>query len=285
MQVSSEHKAIPITADIIVKDLISGITKIKADLIIGMYLTGSIPLNDFHPNKSDIDLLILCKEFPERNLQQKIKQVHNSIDRKFKKTNLNGYYITPDGLNFHNVQTTKTLSFEEGRIHESAFEMAPTTLYELKTVAITVCGIPAHHLPVVIEQKDVNDFLLNNINSYWNNWVNKHASASQKKILLVLIPRLTEWVILGVARQLYTLKTGNITSKTGAGYYCLEHLPKKYHPVLLKAIKIRNDDCKHFLSIKTSYYVQPSIKRSVETIECARYIIRLFNDEYNKSEK
>src|SRR5688500_14076758 len=123
----------------------------------------------------------------------------------------------------------------------STFEMASVTLHELRTTAVTLLGTPAHQLPVTIELKDVNAFLRDNINTYWKTWLAKHSSLFGRQLLLAFFPRLTEWTVLGLARQLYTLRTGKIASKTYAGYYCLEQLPDNYHRIIRDAIKIRND--------------------------------------------
>ncbi|HUS03487.1 MAG TPA: aminoglycoside adenylyltransferase domain-containing protein [Chitinophagaceae bacterium] len=272
-------KEIPIHAATVLQELLDGITKLKPGFITGMYITGSIPLNDFHPHKSDIDFLILSNELPATKFRFQLEQLHKGIDHKFK-TKLNGCYITPGSLNIHNAKSIKTLCFQEGQMNYDSFKMAPVTLYELKTKAITLSGLPAEELPVVVDINDINKFLHENINTYWKNWVTKHSAIHMRQILLILFPRLSEWVNLGVARQLYTLRTGKITSKTKAGLYCLEHLPAKYHSIIQEAIKIRNDKSDHLLRIKSSYYVQPSIKRARETIACANYIIHLFNEEY-----
>ena len=92
-------------------------------------------------------------------------------------------------------------------------------------------------------------------------------------------------MILGLSRQLYTLHTGQICSKTEAGYYALKHLPEKYHPVIHDAIRIRKENKKYLLTVKGSYYIQPSIKRCNETLGCAYWIIGLFNKEYEKLNK
>lgn len=159
--------------------------------------------------------------------------------------------------------------------------MAPVALYELRTIAITLLGERAQQLPVVVHTNDVNRFLYENINSYWKAWLTKHAAIYKKQMLLTLLPRLTEWVILGLARQLYTLRTAKIASKTAAGYYCLEQLPSEYHWILQEAIKIRSDNSQHKLHLKASYYVHPSIKRTTKTLECAHFIMNQFNEEYN----
>lgn len=276
---------IPAIVDKMVKELIAGIAHIKKDLLTGFYLTGSIPLQDYHPGKSDIDFLVVGKELPDDKGRLQLQAIHQRIEQGYKNSHLSGTYLTTTGLDNRNVHNFRTLTYHKGTLSEDVFGMAPITLYELKTTAITITGMPVQQLPIAIGIDDVNRFLYSNINTYWKTWVNKHAKLHRRGLLLVLLPRLTEWVILGVARQLYTLRTGQIASKTAAGYYCLEHLPANYHWVMQQAIKIRTTKEKHLLELPSSYYVQPSIKRAAQTLDCAYYIIDLFNREYNRPPK
>lgn len=160
------------------QELIAGISKIKNDFITGFYLTGSIPLNDFHPTKSDIDFLVLCESLPDKELRLQLEELHKSIGKKFKKPDLSGCYITPDA--FNHTQQAKVLCFHEGQMMETVFEMAPISRYELKTTAITLLGTPSQNLPITIELKDVYSFLFENINSYWRDWLDKHSSLSKR---------------------------------------------------------------------------------------------------------
>ena len=54
---------------------------IDKNFIEGVYLLGSISLNDFHPNKSDIDFLVLCKELPDDKTATQLKHIHQIIKR------------------------------------------------------------------------------------------------------------------------------------------------------------------------------------------------------------
>lgn len=273
-------KDIPTAAKDVLQQFLESINGVNPGFIKGMYLTGSIPLNDYRPGKSDIDFIILCNELPGGNDLFEIEELHKRIYRKFKTANLNGHYVTPRSLDVHHLQPSGTLYIQDGRMNVSAFEMAPVTLYELRTTAITVCGIPADQLAISIELEDVNKFLFENMNTYWKNWIATHSSLLKRKLILILFPRLSEWAILGMARQLYTLKTGKITSKTNAGYFCTDMVPAHYQKILQNAIEIRNDNRKYGMHIKPSYYVQPSVKRARETIACANSIIQRFNEEY-----
>ncbi|WP_277674507.1 aminoglycoside adenylyltransferase domain-containing protein, partial [Piscibacillus halophilus] len=50
-----------------------------------------------------------------------------------------------------------------------------------------------------------------------------------------------EWTVLGLLRQYYTLMEKDIISKLEAGYYGLEILPTKWHPIIQEAINIRKN--------------------------------------------
>ena len=87
--------------------------------------------------------------------------------------------------------------------------------------------------------------------------------------------------MLGVARQLYTLQTGKIASKTEAGIFCLQQLPERFHPILKEAIKIRKDN--RVYPFVKSYAIKPSLSRLTQTIDCVNYIISAFNKSYNEN--
>jgi hypothetical protein len=277
-----DKEIIPFPAAIILQDFCASLRNADVDLFKGVYLTGSIPLNDFQPGKSDIDFIVLCRKLPAGSLLSKVKQLHRRTQRKYSDTHLNGWYITEDGLSLPQAAATKALYFYKGRMKSLAFEMAAITLYELKTTALTLYGIPAEELAVNMQINDLHAFHLRNMDSYWKKWVATHAPFKIHYLLLIFIPRLTEWVLLGVARQLYALRNERITSKTNAGFYCLQHLPYKYQQVVEEAIEIRTGRVRHFPGINSSYYLKPSFKRARDTIRCANYIIELFNKEYRK---
>lgn len=156
--------------------------------------------------------------------------------------------------------------------------MAPIMLTELKNDSITVFGKKGQTLPINIERNSIDTFLYKNINSYWKNWIKKCSSIFERRLSLFLFPRMTEWSVLGVGRQLYTLQTGKITSKTQAGYYCLETFPPKFHSIITQSIKIR----KTILGLPdiNKYGFNPSRQRVSDTIECVNLMIDHFNTIY-----
>lgn len=278
MEKINDKIVLPVPADKILSDFIDKIFKIQPLFIDGIYLTGSLSMNDFYSNKSDIDFLVLCKELPGSEIGAQLKHIHKTIQKRFPKPDLSGCYLTAESIRTEDVENIKVLSYHRGSIHYRNFEMAPVSLWELKTNAFTLYGEKSANLPVYVKPDVLYKFLYENINSYWSKWVKGHRAFLRYRLLLFVFPRLTEWVLLGVARQLYTLQTGKIASKTEAGKYCLKILPGKFHPIIKDAIRIRQDD-RTFPFVKL-YSIKPSFKRLSKTLECANFIIDTFNEIY-----
>lgn len=270
---------LPTPANKIVTDFVEEISRIKPSFVDGIYLTGSLPMNDFYSNKSDIDFIVLCKSLPDKKTFSQLQCIHKKMAKRFNKPDLSGSYLTSISLLANPTTSIKTLSFHEGALRYGTFEMAPVSLAELKSNAITILGQKAEALQIDINQDDLNSFLYNNMNSYWKKWVDQHSSYFNRKLLLLLFPRFTEWSVLGVARQLCTLHTGRIVSKTEAGLYCLQQLPDKFHSIIKEALEIRKDN-RTYPMVK-SYTVRPSFRRLSQTINCVNYIISTFNSAYN----
>ncbi len=257
-------------ADKILADLISQLLSVRKGLVKGVYLTGSIPLGDFRPGKSDIDFIVLLEQVPDKTTLLKFEDIHKRIKQKFRRPCLNGYYLTVEDFERSGEENKRGLpSFFEGRWYfNRPFELDLVTLFELKTISLTIYGPPASELPIGIGLDEVLAQLHQNINTYWAVWIKTHDSFSVPGLSLALFPGLTEWGVLGVARQLYTLETGKIASKTGAGYYALDRLPRSFSDIILTAIDARKDD---------RLTLRPSIRRSKKTVECMAYMIAEFN--------
>lgn len=269
---------LPPPADKIVADFITKISAIEPNFIDGVYLTGSLPLNDFYSNKSDIDFIVLCKTLPDKKAMTQLHHIHKEIAKRYPKPDLSGSYITSVSILTSQPDNINSLSFHEGKMRYRKFNMAPVSLFELKSNAITIFGQQAEILPIEIDSSYLKRFLYNNINSYWVKWINAHSSWFNRKLLLLCFPRFTEWSVLGVARQFFTLQSGKIVSKTQAGIYCLQHLPVEFHPIIKEALEIRKDNRSY--PIVKSYGIRPSFKRVTQTIACLSYMITAFNGIY-----
>ena len=156
----------------------------------------------------------------------------------------------------------------------------PFFLFELKTTGLTLFGKHVNDLNIQVTPKEVDDYLFQNINSYWASWIVDAPVDIRNRMKIFFSPRFTEWVILGMARQLYTLETGEITSKSQAGHYCLSRLPCDFEKIITAALTARHS--KNSLPLVRSYLPSPSISRIKQTMKCGRYILEQFNTRYRE---
>lgn len=266
---SNKLQQLPLQVTEILNHYISQISIILPNLIEGVYVTGSIPFGDYYSRKSDIDFITILKLPPDKDIIKKLESIHRSIEKTYFHPNLNGYYLTVEGIK--NNQLTFPSFFRNKMYLEREFELDKVSLWELKTSSITFYGTEAAELPINVEINEVHKQLHQNINTYWTSWITRHSPYHLNYLLLTLFPRLTEWGNLGVARQLYTLETGEITSKLNAGIYCLDKVKGSFKEIMLTAIETRKIN-------KTE--LKPSIKRAKKTIECMNFIVHEFNSIY-----
>jgi hypothetical protein len=266
---------VPEPASRILTELIKGLDSAAPGLVDGLYIPGSISLNDFHPTKSDIDFIISCKELPDAMTASTLRKLHQGIQKRYPKPDLSGCYIAIDSLLAEDVSSIKVLSWHQRKMKFQFLEMAPVLLYELKNSALTLFGPDWKNLNVNIDRNVLNDFMLRNVSDYWQNWIDAHSDWFRRKLLLWLFPGFTEWSVLGLARIYCTLQTGRIVSKTEGGNYCLEEIPSRFHPIIHRAIEIRKDE--RVYPIVGSYAIRPSIKRMKATLEFVSFLVGKFD--------
>jgi hypothetical protein len=88
---------------------------------------------------------------------------------------------------------------------------------------------------------------LGNMASYWGPWRARHARWPFLAGIYALGRWAPAWGVLGVARQHYTLATGAITSKTGAGRYALGAFPVCWHRIVAECLRLRSGAAGHNL--------------------------------------
>ncbi len=273
-----ETTTIPGPADKVVVEFADGLRRIVREQLVGIYLTGSLPLGDYCPNKSDIDFIVLCEALPGRSVAAQLKRIHRSIARKYPRALLSGSYLAADSIRTSSPEAIQALTWHEGALRRQVLPMAQVSLFELKSNAITLFGPEAATLPASVSADDLISFLHDNINTYWTGWIAQHASPLRRQVLLWLLPRLTEWAVLGVARQWCTLHMKKIISKTAAGRYCLDRVPEKFRPVIMQAIETRQD--KRIYPVVGRFAIRPSRTRMRQTVAFVLYMIDRFNREY-----
>jgi hypothetical protein len=84
---------------------------------------------------------------------------------------------------------------------------------------------------------------IENLNSYWTGLAKRaHTALSVGGRWIGRVDaRMAVWGVLGVARLHYTLVTGGITSKSGAGEYALAKFGDRWAPIVRECLRIRRE--------------------------------------------
>ena len=94
-------------ANKIVAEFLDKISSIEPKFVEGLYLTGSLPMNDFYFNKSDIDFVVLCNRLPDQENVTQFKHIHKTIAKRYSKPDLSGTYLAIDSLHTSNPEKIK----------------------------------------------------------------------------------------------------------------------------------------------------------------------------------
>lgn len=240
----------------------------------GFYVYGSLSLGDFHPHKSDIDFVAVTSRYPTPDDFRKLVALHRKIQWRFFFTDLNGLYMDEKDMDEPFGRDKKFICFQNGRmVSQDLHENNLVTWFQLKTNALTIRGADPKQFSYEVTPSVLRMEMKRNLNSYWVNWIARHRRFGLEKLLLLGFSQKTEWGVLGVSRQWYTIETGGITSKTGAGEYCLNQFSDRYGDILETALAIRAN---------RPAPIRNARKRVRATFDYMEFIIQEFNHRYKE---
>jgi hypothetical protein len=226
------------------------------------YIHGSIALDAFHQAKSDIDFIAVISRRATAQDIGKLKRIHRDIKQTHPGWALEGGYLQPEDLGGTEESVTPFPFYHDGRFNSAGhFDLNDITWWVLKHHGITLLGSPAQELPYNVDWDLLIKRMGQNLNTYWKSW-----TTSPRKMADMLEDEGVEWAVLGVLRQFYTFRERDITSKTGAGLYALDHVPETWHKIVREALRIRDG--------KEGTFYPAAPRRALITVGFLRYVIR-----------
>lgn len=227
------------------------------DNLVGIYLHGSIAMNCYHPNKSDIDLIIVVEDALDKKLKRKILEFLVLSKKPYelsivlKEICKNFIYPTPYDFHYSISYLSNALDDPDAYINQMCgvdYDLAAhfKVIYER---GIVLYGSNIEECFKDISRKDYLDSILRDFKDY--------------KLSLSKNPT---YYILNTCRIIAYLKENKIFSKEEAGEYFLQKCDKKYHFLVSLALKNRYleieevyplsevfDFLKHFENILNNY--------------------------------
>ncbi|OGO78113.1 MAG: hypothetical protein A2Y23_07935 [Clostridiales bacterium GWB2_37_7] len=235
--------------------------------VIGIYLTGSAVLGDWHYGKSDIDFTVVVNNsISKENVALLGKQI-KPLEFKCQNVKLEIQYIPILILGKCKEEVEPILAYHDKKHSMSYFNFSPVTWYSLKKYGIVIWGKPVDELNLKTTEDELSSYVYENINTYWTTWVTSASKVFSVKGIGSFTDWAVEWCVCGISRMYYTLHEKDITSKRGAVEYMMDKVPQEYQQILKEAQSIRLGNRKKFYSSR--------VDRRKDIIKFMNYVIEL----------
>ena len=208
-------------------------------LIKGLYLVGSTALDDYQP-RSDIDIVAFLSAPPNDAEAELLRAAHLAAVADLSGTRVDGPYLAWGDVSDPPAALRRPWTLD-GEFHHNTecFEINPITWYVLATHGIAVRGPDPVDLGVALDAGERTAFVRDNADTYWRSVAEATAAAAADPSRSTFDAAIIEWCILGVARMLFTFRSGDVASKSGAGRWLSSQLPE-YGPLVDQVLESRS---------------------------------------------
>lgn len=225
----------------VLKDYIDLFNEHLPDTIEGLYIHGSIALNAYVDDSSDIDFITLTNRRLSEEDSEALSYIHKTIANKYKKPEMDGLYAVREDMGKLN-NAGKYVYYNNGELlFGDYFNFNPITWWVLKRKGVCILGPGIEDFQFEIQPVELSSYVFENMNSYWTKSIQIAESSMDHFVMLPTeeIDFEIEWTVLGLLRQFYTIKEFDIVSKMEAGEYGLSQIPVEWHDIIIEAMNIR----------------------------------------------
>ncbi|MEV6978616.1 nucleotidyltransferase domain-containing protein [Kitasatospora sp. NPDC093806] len=209
-------------------------------LVEGLYLVGSTALDDFHPGRSDIDFVAVSADPVTADQLPGLERAHARLAARFPRPAFDGPYLTWHELAGSPAQAVPGPHVFEGTVrHRVRSDRTPVLWHTLARQGVTLCGPRAQELMIDTCPTELAAWTAGNLDEYWRPWWQRSSRLASRPGLACLSGWGPVWGVLGVSRLHYTLATGKITSKRGAGEYAHLAFDGRWHRIVDECLRIR----------------------------------------------
>jgi len=192
--------------------LIKSINELLGERFLGMYVHGSLALNDFVPDRSDIDLVVVTKSIIPNNILKKIELMHKKIslsNLEYAKK-LECIYIPINSLKHYSQEKAYFPCLHVG----GAFYTDGFGLIEkhvLREEGIVLKGPNPKTFINPVSSSELKQAAIESLKNWWLPKLEKHPKHMESDYQV--------YAVLTMCRAIYTTQNGNIVSKSIAAQY------------------------------------------------------------------
>ncbi|MGQ4513962.1 hypothetical protein [Streptomyces sp. DW26H14] len=209
-------------------------------LVQGLYLTGSVALDDFRRRRGDIDFVAVTAVPPSPAQVAALQQAHVRLAGHVRRPFFEGPYVTWDELADDPSGATPGPYAHRSRLLPAVpHGRQPATWQVLSRHGVTMRGPGAQDLTVDTSPGELVRWAREGFARYWRPWWERSSRPFTSEGLAVLGGEAVEWGVLGVSRAHQALVTGEAVSKTAAGEYGHTAFDPVWHRILDESLRIR----------------------------------------------
>ena len=211
----------------LLNSLKNGVLNCLKSRVKAIYVYGSLTMDDFVPESSDIDFIVIVSELPGDAAC--LRKLHKHLARIEYGNILEGDYIplshlSPKGGSKSHYGYAGTFS-----CHVPGDMVSPDTLRAITQKSIVLYGPPPEDIVPGVEEKDLKEYMVDILYEYREEFKESDEP-----------PSVLASEVLNMLRSYYAVVTGQVISKSEAASAALASLPDEWHPVIRAAAQVRH---------------------------------------------
>ncbi len=252
------------------------------DLLLGVYLHGSITYEAFCEHISDIDILAVTTRICSTEDLEHLKRIHADLKAEWPQWKLEVSYVPqaecsrqhlgtapPHPYHHQDPYHDEGVFFDSGIFDFNSPLWADNLWWMVKTQGIALLGPEPAALEIQTSAADIVATSRTLVESHWPQW-----TRPRERFLKLGHAFDVDWVVFGTLRTYYTLRERDITSKPGAAEYGFTHLPKLWHGLIRETLEYRHNPVQRGIITRARIGLMATLYLHFILHQCRRTIAR-----------
>ncbi|MDP7661150.1 MAG: DUF4111 domain-containing protein [Gammaproteobacteria bacterium] len=252
------------------------------DLLLGVYLHGSITYGAFCEHISDIDILAVTTRICSTEDLEHLKRIHADLKAEWPQWKLEVSYVPqaecsrqhlgtapPHPYHHQDPYHDEGVFFDSGIFDFNSPLWADNLWWMVKTQGIALLGPEPAALEIQTSAADIVATSRTLVESHWPQW-----TRPRERFFKLGHAFDVDWVVFGTLRTYYTLRERDITSKPGAAEYGFTHLPKLWHGLIRETLEYRHNPVQRGIITRARIGLMAALYLHFILHQCRRTIAR-----------
>lgn len=219
--------------------LLENAKRILKDEFVGMYLYGSLSSGDFNPESSDIDFLVVTKNYLPEPIISQLENMHQqtwAISLK-RAGELEGAYIPKGLIRKHSLNGLPCPCVNEGRFCvDTPGSDWIIQRHVVREYGVVIEGPNPKTLIDIVSAEDIRNSISGVLHEWWYPmlenpaWLRDHDDGYRS------------FAVITMCRVLHGLEHGMVASKPKAAQWMRAKADSKWHSLIDKAVAVSNHE-------------------------------------------